>query len=55
MSFESRVVFFKRGLINADLSFGNIPVLSVRLITRETSGTMASTQYGRNLDETRRS
>ena len=51
MSFESKEVFLKRDLTNADLrSFGNIPVLSDRLIMRETTGTMTSTQYGRNLD-----
>ena len=51
MSFESREVFFKRGLTHADLrSYGNIPVLSNRLIIRETTGTMASTQYGRSLN-----
>ena len=52
MSFESRV-FFKRRLTHADLrSFGNILVLSDRLIIRETTGTMTSTQYGRSLDGT---
>ena len=52
MLFESRVVFFKRGLTNADLrSFGNIPVLSDRLIIREITGTMTSTQW-RSLDGT---
>ena len=51
MSFEPRVVFFKIGLTNADLSsFGNIPVLSDRLIIRETTGTMTPTKYGRSLD-----
>ena len=51
MSFESRVVFFKRGLTNADLrSFGNVPVLCDRLIIHETTGTMISAQYGRSLD-----
>ena len=53
MSFESRVVFFKSGLTNADLrSFGNIPVLSDRLIMWVTTETMTSTQYGRSLDGT---
>ena len=53
MSFESRVVLFKIGLKNADLrSFGNIPVLSDRLVIRETSGTMTSTQSGRSFDGT---
>ena len=52
MSFESRVVF-KRGSTNADLrSFENIPVLSDRLIIRETTETMKSTQFGRSLDGT---
>ena len=42
-----------RGLRNADLrSFGNIPVLSDKLIIRETTGTMTSTQYGKSLDGT---
>jgi hypothetical protein len=53
MSFESRVGFFKSGLTNADLrSFGNIPVLSDRLVIRVTTGTITSTQYGRSLDGT---
>ena len=52
MSFKSRVVFFfKRGVTNADLrSFGKIPVPSDRLIIRETTGTMTSTQYEKSLD-----
>ena len=53
MSLESKVVFFKRGLTNTDLrSFGNIPVLSERLIVREITGTKTSTQYGSSLDGT---
>ena len=52
MSFESRV-FFNSGLTNADLrSFGNIPVLSDRLIILVTTGTKTLTQYGRSLDRT---
>ena len=44
MSVESRVVFLKRSLTNADLrSFGNIPVLSNRLVIRETTGTLTLT------------
>ena len=44
MSFESKVVFLKRGLTYANLrSLGNIPVLSDRLIIRETTGTMTTT------------
>ena len=53
MSFEFTVVFFKKCLINADIrSFGNISVLSDRLIIRETTETMTSTQYGRSLEGT---
>ena len=54
MSFESRVVFLKKDLKNADLrSFGNIIVLSDRLLIRETTGTITSTQYGSSLDGSR--
>ena len=45
--------FSKSGLKNADLrSFGNVPVLSDRLLIRVTTGAMTSTQYGRNVDRT---
>ena len=38
MTFESSVVFLLKGLTNADLrSSGNIPVLSNKLIKRETT------------------
>ena len=53
MSFEFRVALFESGLTNADLrSFGNIPVLSNRLIIRETTGTMTSKHYERSLNGT---
>ena len=53
MSFESRVIFLKSSLTNADLrSFGNTPVLSDRLIIHITTGAMTLTQYGRSLDGT---
>ena len=50
---EYRVIFLKISLTNAALrSFWNIPVLSNRLVIRETTGTLTLTQYGRSLDRT---